>query len=172
VRQSITYWGAKKRLDLLTTFRQHATGYFVLAHWDPHHNDWVGGADASKLRQQINEKMRDVEVALHFVGISTEVHYSPPAATGGLAGSIALLDNIFNLPRLRVPLDDLIDNLDRAIGIYRSWLGPLWRQVFNPFYWVGWGLTLIAEVPFRILRTAGFNTGKIEGRSGASSQKQ
>ncbi len=169
MRRAITYWGAKKRLDLLTAFRQRVIDYFEAAHWDPHTNDWEDSEDwagdeaAPELRQQINEEMRDVSIALHFVGISTTIDYAPPAATGGVAGRIELLDNIFNLPLLRVPHTQLIDNLDRAIGIYRGWLHSLWRQVFNPFYWMGWGLTLIAEVPFRILDAAGFNTAKIEG---------
>jgi len=123
VRQSVTY--------LLMTFRQHVIDYFDAAHWDPHSNDWEGSEDAPELRRQINEQIRAVTVALHFVGITTMIDYEPPRATGGLAGRISLVDNIFNLPRLRLPHTQLIDNLDRAIGIYRSWLGPLWWKVFN-----------------------------------------
>src|SRR5207249_94638 len=55
------------------------------------------------------------------------------------------------------------DRLDRTIGIYRSWLQPLWRKLFNPFYWFGWVLTWIAEIPFRLLASAGFNVAKAEG---------
>lgn len=163
MRRSITYWEAKRRFDLLNAFRQNVINYFEAAEWDPHTNDWEGGEDVAKLRQQINEEMRQVGTALHFVSITTDIDYVPSAATGGPAGRIALLDNIFNLPRLRLPLNELIDSLDRAIGIYRSWLAPLWREVFNPFYWMGWGLTLIAEIPFRILGAAGFDAPKIEG---------
>ncbi len=141
MRRSITYWGAKKRLNLLTTFREDVIGYFETAHWDMYSDQWEGNEGAPELRQQINEHMRAVDAALHFVGISTEVDYAPPAATGGLAGRIALLDHLFDLPKLGVPLDNLVDSLDRAIGIYRSWLPGLRWRVFNPFYWMGWGLT-------------------------------
>jgi hypothetical protein len=76
---------------------------------------------------------------------------------------MSLLDNVFDLPRFQIPHTDLLDHLDRAIGIYRSWIGPLRRKLFNPFYWIGWGLTLLAEVPFRILDAVGFNGAKAEG---------
>ena len=39
----------------------------------------------------------------------------------------------------------------------------MWWKLFNPFYWLGWVLTWIAEVPFRILGSAGFDAAKIEG---------
>jgi len=163
LRHAITYWGAKQRLDLLTTFRKRVIDYYAAAHWDPRTNDWVGSEGAPEIRRRINEEMRAITIAMQFVGISTTVDWQPPAATGGLAGRVSLLDNIFNLPRMRLPHSTLTDPLDRAIGIYRSWLGPLWRKLFNPFYWIGWALALIAEVPFRILGAAGFDTTKAEG---------
>jgi hypothetical protein len=107
--------------------------------------------------------MREVVVVARFVGVTIEIDYAPPPAIGGIAARISLLDNVFNLPKLMVPEVMLLDELDRAIGIYRSWLRPLWRKLFNPFYWLGWGLTLIAEVPFRILDAAGYDGTKAEG---------
>lgn len=73
------------------------------------------------------------------------------------------MDNVFNFPNLRVPHTALLDDLDRAIGVYRSWVGPLWRSLFNPFYWLGRGLTLIARIPFRILDAVGYDGTKAEG---------
>src|SRR2546427_6946042 len=56
------------------------------------------------------------------------IDYEPPRAIEGLAGRISLVDSVFNLPRLHIPHSELIDNLHRAIGICRSWLGPLRRR--------------------------------------------
>jgi hypothetical protein len=160
---SILYWEAKRRLDLLTNFKTRVTDYYATARWDRLSHQWVENNQAKELRRQINEEMREVAVAAHFVGISMTMFYTSPAATGGPAGDISLLDNVFNLPSLRVSHAHLLDELDRAIGIYRSWLGPLWRRLFNPFYWFGWALTWIAEIPFRVLNSAGFNVTQFEG---------
>lgn len=160
--RSIFYWEAKQRLDFLTAYRQKVADYYRNATWDRHSNHWDDDEETAELRRQINEGMRDVAIATHFVGIPMTIEYSPPAATGGLAGTVSLLDNIFNFPNLRLPHTALLDELDRAIGVYRSWIGPLWRQLFNPFYWLGWILTWIAAIPFRLLDAAGFNGVKAE----------
>jgi hypothetical protein len=161
--RSLLYWEAKRRLDLLVAYRQKIVDYYANAHWDRHSNHWDDDEPTAELRRQINEGMRDVTVATHFVGNPLTIDYTPPAITGGPAGRISLLDNIFNLPNLGVPHTALLDDFDRSIGIYRSWVGPLWRKLFNPFYWIGQGLSRIAEVPFRILDSAGFNGTRAEG---------
>jgi len=161
--RSIFYWEAKRRLDLLRAYRQKIVDYYANAHWDPYHQYWDDTEETSELRREINEGMRDVAVATRFVGITTEIYYAPPPAIGGIAGNMSLLDNVLNLPRFQISHTDLLDQLDQAIGIYKSWVGPLWRKLFNPFYWIGQGLSRIAEVPFRILDSVGFNGTRAEG---------
>lgn len=163
MRRAIFYWEAKRRIELLTTFRKRIEDYYARAHWDIYSHEWEEDEEAREIRRQINEEMRDVAVAAHFVGVDTNIFYTPPPATGGPAGNMALLENIFNLPNLGLSHTQLLDRLDRAIGVYRSWLRPLWRKLFNPFYWLGWGLTWFAEIPFRLLASVGFNTAKLEG---------
>ena len=161
--QAIFYWEAKRRFDLLTAFKDRVVAYYARAHWDLYSHGWVEDDEARELRRQINEEMRGVAVAAHFVGVTWEIFYTPPAVTGGPAGNISLLESVFHFPNLSLSHTGLLDRLDRVIGIYRSWLRPLWRKLFNPFYWLGWGLTWIAEIPFRLLASAGFNVAKVEG---------
>lgn len=157
---AIFYWDAKQRLDLLTTFRARIASYFANAHWDRHTNDWVDSTVAKETRRLINEDMSAVEVAVRFVGVDMIIDYHDPL---GIAGRVDVLRNVFNFPRLGLPHRVLVDPLDRAIGVYRGWLDPLWRKLFNPFYWLGWVLYWIAEIPFRLLGAAGFDTAKVEG---------
>jgi len=160
---AIFYWEAKRRFDVLIAFREKVDEYYAGAVWDRHALQWDDSDDTSQIRQWINQQLRDVVIATHFVGVSTEIDYAPPPAIGGLAGRISLLDNVFNLPRLMLPEAMLFDELDRAIGVYKTWLGPLWWKLFNPFYWLGWALYWVASIPFRILDAAGFDGAKAEG---------
>lgn len=160
--RSIFYWEAKERLRTLEQFRDDVEAFFQQAHWNPE-EDWVQDDGAKALRRRINERLREAEVACYFVGVGQPLDYAPPPAVGGLAGQVDLFRNIFNFPRLRLPIELLTDELDRAIGIYRSWLGPLWRKLFNPFYWIGRLLEAISRIPFRILASAGFDLDKAEG---------
>jgi hypothetical protein len=162
-RRSIFYWEAKRRLELLTAFRQRVVDYYNTAEWDPLSLEWEEDDGARELRRRINEEMRDVTVATLFVGVAMDMYYASPPITGGPAGNISLLENVFNLAHLRVSHANLLDRLDQAIGVYRSWLGPLRRSLFNPFSWLGWALTWIAEIPFRVLNSAGFNVATFEG---------
>jgi len=161
--KAILYWEARRRLNLLLTFRQRVEDYYARAEWDLSSQEWEEDGEARGLRRQINEEMPDVTVATLFVGVSMNILYTPPAITGGPASHMSLLESIFILPKLGIPHANLLDGLDRAIGTYRSWLRPLWRKLFNPFYWLGWGLSLIAGIPFRLLDAAGFEVAKAEG---------
>src|SRR4030095_10448584 len=96
--RSLFYWEAKRRLDLLTAYRQRIADYYEKAKWDRSSGRWHDDEERRELPHQINEGMRDVAVAAQFVGISTDIYYAPPPAVGGIAGNISLLDNVFNLP--------------------------------------------------------------------------
>ncbi len=49
-----------------------------------------------------------------------------------------------------------------AFGFWERPPEPLWRRLFNPSYWIGHVIGWIADLPFRILRRAGFDTDKAE----------
>lgn len=161
-RGSIFYWEARRRLGVLEQFRRNAERYLQFATWTPH-GGWHEDDNARSLRQQLNEGVHDVRAACSFVGVATHVYYVPPPITGGVAGDIDLLENFFNLPRFQIPQQQLLDRLDRAIGVYRGWLRPLWWRLFNPFYWIGQLFARVAEAPFRILAAAGFDASRVEG---------
>ena len=158
---SIFYWEAKRRVALLTAYRHLVDDYYNQAEWSPL-ADWEDTEESSKTRRSINEGVYVVRIALNFVGITTVMYYAPPPGVGGIATDLPLLDNVFNLPRFQIPHTKLLDDLDRAIGVYREWLRPLWWKLFNPFYWMGWVLYWVASIPFRLLDAAGFDGRQIE----------
>ena len=156
------YWEAKRGLDFLRRFRQKVVGYHNNAEWDDIGNDYDENPEGVKLRQEINEDLAEATEACQKVGQSTIVYYSPPPATGGLQGDVDVLTNIFRLPSLGMNTNQLLDRLDRAMGVYRYTVSYLWRRLFNPFYWIGKGLALIGSIPFRVLRIAGFKIEQVE----------
>lgn len=156
------YWEAKRGLELLQRFRQKLVDYTNNAQWDDCENEYDENAEATRLRQQINEDMAEVTTAIQKVGESTIVYYSPSPDRGGFQGEVDILTNFFRLPTLDMDTSQLLDRLDRAIGAYRYYVSHLWRQLLNPFFWIGKGLELIGAVPFRVLRIAGFKIEKAE----------
>lgn len=63
MQQAIFYWEAKRRFDLLTTFRKRIVDYYARARWDRNTNELGGREDAREIRRQINEEMYAVGVA-------------------------------------------------------------------------------------------------------------
>jgi len=149
------YWEAKRQLEFLRLFRQKVVDYHNNAEWDHAGNDYDENPEAVSFRQQINEDIPEVITTCQKVGESTIVYHSQH-------GEIDVLTNIFRLPSLEMDINQLLDRLDRAIGVYRYAVSYLWPRLFNPFYWIGKGLAFIGSVPFRVLRIAGFKIEQAE----------
>ena len=137
------YWEAKRRYEFLKRFREKVVAYDNNAQWNYDDNDWNENEEAARRRRQVNEDMAEVTTACQEVVHSTIIYYSPPPLIGGFEGEIDVLTNIFRLPSLGVDFAQLLDRLDRVIGVYRWHVSHLWRQLFNPLYW----LALIGAVP-------------------------
>ncbi len=145
----VLYWESKQRLRKLKVFRELVHTYFLdsqASHFALHE-----GEQARLLRPQINLMLNDILRSMRFVG-------ETGMFSGGRFGKANALTNIFQLYQLRIPRKSILDCLDRAIGEYERLQKRLFRQLFNPLYWLG----LIVAIPFRILAFAGFDAEKIE----------
>jgi hypothetical protein len=80
---SIFYWEAKRRVGLLTAYRQLVNDYYSQAEWSPL-ADWEDTEESAKTRQAINEGMYVVRVALNFVGRAPRCRW--PASPRAIAG--------------------------------------------------------------------------------------
>jgi hypothetical protein len=149
VESAVLYWECKRRLRQLKVFRELVVSYFrdsqekVLALYE--------GDKARLLRPQINLRLNQTLQSMHAVGESATF-------TGERFGRVDALTNMFQLRQLRIPRQAVLDSLDRTIGEYERMQRHLFRQLFNPLYWLG----LMVAIPFRILEFAGFNADKIE----------
>lgn len=96
-------------------------------------------------------------------GVSTTRFYSPAPIRGGFAGQVDVFLNIFQLRLAQINTSGVTDDLDRAWGIYNRNRRPALIRMFNPFYYLARLLDLVAEIPFAIAGTLGFNRSKAEG---------
>ena len=68
-----------------------------------------------------------------------------------------LFSNIFNLDDFDIPFQQIVDRIDRAIGIYAKDALWSWLRLFNPLFYISLFLEYIASIPFVLLGKAGFN---------------
>jgi len=150
----------KRRLAKVFTFRNLVIEYYNNCKIDTF--EAIENDRARQLRREINTSLDEVAKIVHAVGISTTRLYSPSPIRGGYAGPVDTLSNIFQLPFLQIKPNVVIDELERAWGIYNGNQRAAKVRLFNPFYYLAWLLDLVAEIPFALLGALGFNRGKAE----------
>ena len=160
--KKIAIWENRKRAKLLIEFRDLVVTYFNnLKHSDfgfkVHENE-----EAKQVRIKINMGLYKIHSAMILAGVNPTIYYSPPPAIGRLAGNIDLINNIFNLHRFQIGSQELLDVIERAIGIYENdRLNALFRTV-NPLFGISLILDYIVSLPFKVIGKMGFNQKKIE----------
>ena len=156
----ILVWENKNRLNKLNKFRRLVIKYFNNSYVEP----WAMGErteenDAQAARTEINRVVNEVRSIIHSAGINTGITFS---AVRPII-SLDLLSDIFNLHRLDIPPNNVIDVIDKAIGEYHSNHKSALRRAFNPLFYLGRALDVISHLPFIALRKLGFNKQKVEG---------
>ncbi|MCK4532884.1 hypothetical protein KAU39_03795 [bacterium] len=160
--KKITILENRNRTKLLVEFRKNVVNYF-----DNVEDADIGlgvyeNEEAKQLRRTINMNLDRMYSLIILSGVKPVMCYSPPRAIGGFAGDIDLVINIFNLYEFQIDPQQLMDFIDRAIGIYsEDRLNALFRTI-NPFFWLCLILDYIVGLPFKIIGKIGFNQKKIE----------
>jgi hypothetical protein len=158
----VNYFECKSRLRDLKVFRLLGAKYFSNITTNP--DAWMGdsgpseNADAQNARQELNIMMMRVGESFLILGIPKMATYYPPPAFGGYVHRVDLVGNMFELWRYQIRPQQVEDALLRAIGQYEQEERRLFRQLFNPFYW----LNQILGIPFRFLTAVGLNGQKAE----------
>jgi hypothetical protein len=106
--------------------------------------------------------MDGVHGIILYAGVNPSIRYTPSPAVGGYIQNIDLVQNIFNLHRFHIASNNLLDFVDRAIGIYENNSGRAFRRAINPFFYLGLAFDLVARIPFVLIGRAGFNRQKAE----------
>src|SRR5260370_33747358 len=112
------YWECKRRLNALRNFRQLVVTY-IQSGGITTLGRRVEAPDSRAARNTINLSMGDAVKSCALIGHSLTLYYSPPPVSGGLAGHINIVENLFQLDRLRSPYSKERDPPDSAIG-YRE----------------------------------------------------
>jgi len=155
--KKIVGWENLLRQRRLLTFRENIISYFENIEYDDVADSIDENEIAQEKRIEINRNLNAIQIVLASCGVSTSIYYSPPPAIGGLAGEICLFSNIFNLDGFEIPFQQIVDRIDRAIGIYAKDALWSWVRIFNPLFYVSLFLEYIASIPFILLGKAGFN---------------
>lgn len=117
---------------------------------------------ARRARSEINSVIDEAHRFIIEAGITPIIYYSPPPAFGGLAGTIDVVQNIFNLHRFQIPPQDLLDFIQRAVGIYDNDRFNAFLRTINPFFWIYLLLDFLVSIPFKLLGLTGFDQSKME----------
>ena len=158
----ILYWENRNRLRKLNSFRALVIDYFDNSRAEWMVQERIEQPPAQLARVQINRLVDGIHDILYCAGISPVIRYTPPPAVGGHIQKIDILHNIFNLTGYSISSSNLLDYLDRAIGIYEGDKGPAILRTINPFFYLGIVLDWIVRFPFNLIGRAGFNREKIE----------
>jgi len=163
--RKIPIWENRRRLALLQNFRDLVVKYDdeVSPPTGVLGNPFPQDTDASLItRKALNLVLDEISWVLWRAGISATITWTPPGITGGSVQQIPIIPNFFNLPQYQIPNQVVLDQVDRAIGIYTSDQSSSQFRTWNPFFWMGLGLDFVADSAFAIARRSGFDTKKIE----------
>ncbi|MEY2719346.1 MAG: hypothetical protein RLZZ273_712 [Bacteroidota bacterium] len=114
----------------------------------------------NELRSQINERMPYIDEVVRVSGVATHMSYTPMRAIPPTTYN--LVTDLFGMHEQRVPMQNAIDLLERTIGAHKAQMWPSAIRIFNPFYWVGLIVELVASLIFSPFHAAGLNTGRLE----------
>ncbi|KCZ96572.1 hypothetical protein HPO_19180 [Hyphomonas polymorpha PS728] len=152
--KSITIFENRKRVRALSAFRANVERWIEV--------NLADNAETAALRRSINLTLVDARKFTVFAGIGVSGQQFPAPAVGGAIVPFDLFADIFGPNRIFGSHNRLIDSIDRAIGVYESDQQAANFRTFNPFWWIGKGLTWLARTPFMIAGAAGFDTTKAE----------
>jgi hypothetical protein len=160
--KKITVFQNRSRSKKLLTFREKVVAYFNTKPQTDFLSDEHETMDSLHLRSEINVILHEAREIIGATGFLPILDWSPPPAVGGYQQRIDLVLNIFLLHRYQMDHYELLDQIERAIGIYSKDYVPSVLRTINPFFWIDTVLRYIANSPFNILRSVGINADKFE----------
>ncbi len=158
----ITIWENQSRLHKLSEFRKLILNYFIHSRAESLVGERIEEKEARKARVLINRAMDEVHDIILYSGINPSIRWTPPAAVGGYIQNIDLIQNIFRIDKFMIAPNDLLDFIDRSIGIYENNHGRALARTLNPFFYVGMLFDWISELPFMLIARLGFNRERAE----------
>ena len=155
-------WENNRRLEKLAEFRALVIQYFDNSRAEWMVDERIEKPEAEEARVKINRMIDETHDIILYSGVNPSIRYTPPAVVGGYIQNIDLVENVFNLHRFKITANNLLDFVDRSIGIYESNRRPALLRAINPFFYLGLAFDLVARIPFVLIGRAGFNRQKVE----------
>jgi len=158
----IAIWENQRRLNELLEFRELALKYFNNSRAEWMANERIEEEEAKIARVDINRIMDEVHDIILYSGIDPSLRWSPPPAVGGYIQNVNIIQNIFHIHRFRIPENNVLDFIDRAIGIYESNKSRALVNTFNPLFYLSIVVDWLVELPFVFIGRLGFNRDRVE----------
>ena len=163
--RNIPLWENVRRLEILGEFRNDVVRYFD--NCEHPEGAWmldspIENTEAVQARQRINSTVDQAQRIIKAAGIPQTITWTPPPAVGGYVQKIHMLFNLFEFTRFRIPSQNAVDLIERAIGVYQSDRMAAIRRTINPFWWLFRGLLWFARIPFVVLGAVGFDAARME----------
>ncbi len=159
----ILVWENERRLNKLIEFRELAIEYFNNsrpAGWE--NSSRIEEDAAREARFKINIVIDEVHFIILTSGTIPTLSWTAPAAIGSYAREIDLITNIFNLNGFQIEPNHVLDCIDRVIGKYESNYKSAFFRIFNPFFYLGWFLDVVSDLPFIAFGKFGFDQQKMK----------
>ena len=157
----ILVWENRKRLKKLIDFRELVIVYFNNSRVEWIMDPRVEEEAAQEARSNINLSMKEAHSTILLSGTNPKLIWKAPPTAGGYVAKIDLIEDIFNLHEFQLDPRLVLDQIDRAIGIYQSNQKKARARVFNPLFYVEMILDFISNLPFIALGKLGFNRHKM-----------
>ena len=142
--RKITCYENRRRLRKLSEFREQVILYSSRGDYE--------SEEVNRVQTRINLMMQEVSKIVFAAEIDTNIVRVPP---GGPIVNIEVISNIFSLSQLDIPINELINFLERSIGVYQSDRRNSLFRTINPFWWVG-------RLPFKLIGAVGFDAIRAE----------
>jgi len=160
--KKITIWENRRRVKLLNEYKVLVSTYFNNIEQSDLSLNVRENEKAKQIRTGINKNLDRIHSFIVLAGINPRINYYPPPAVGGLVVNIDTVNDIFNLHHFQIGPQQLLDFIDRAIGIYENDKRNSLLRTRNPLFWLGLIIDYIVSLPFKIIGYIGFDQNKIE----------
>jgi len=157
-------WGNRRRIRKLKEFHTLIDCYYrnLVRDWD---GTLCESTQAIQARSAANDILDEIHGYLCQADVNPVGYCTPPPAIGGYAKHVDVIYNVFRIHKYDMPHVEVLDMVERAIGIYkRDYLGA-WIRTFSPFHWLNELIAFVAGIPFNLLVSAGVNRSKVESNT-------
>ena len=141
------YWENQHRLKKLKEFREITIGFF---------NADNSSEGYYNKRSELNLKTEEAHGYIKAAGVRSVIVLTPPPLIGGYPIRIDLFQDIHNLHRAIRPIQ-VIDTIEKAIGVYLSNVSSSILRTINPFFYMYRLIDTVTTIPIRLFRVLGFS---------------